>query len=83
MPYFESDMSEQELEEFLIHRELDEPVSKQELEAVGEQSGEVLEEHRTEGVEISIGGIGSANERGKTHHRDILSLSGSGRTCCS
>ncbi|AKH97007.1 DUF4242 domain-containing protein [Halanaeroarchaeum sulfurireducens] len=45
-------MSEQELEDFLILRELDEPISKQELEAVGEHSGEVLEELREEGVGI-------------------------------
>lgn len=45
-------MSEQELEDFLILRELDEPISEQELEGAGEQSGEVLEELREEGVGI-------------------------------
>ena len=45
-------MSEQELEDFLILRELDEPISEQELEGAGEQSGEVLEELRAEGVGI-------------------------------
>lgn len=45
-------MSERELEEFLILRELDEPISEQELEAAGQRSGEVLEELRAEGVGI-------------------------------
>ena len=45
-------MSDQELEEFLILRELDEPISEQELEQAGERSGEVLAELREEGVGI-------------------------------
>ena len=46
-------MSEQaELEDFLILRELDEPISEDDLEAAGEQSGEVLSELRDEGVGI-------------------------------
>lgn len=45
-------MSGQELEDFLILRELDEPISEQELEQAGEQSGEALEELREEGVGI-------------------------------
>lgn len=45
-------MSEQELEDFMILRELDDPISKQELEGAGEQSGEVLERLREEGVGI-------------------------------
>jgi hypothetical protein len=45
-------MSEQELEDFLILRELDEPISEQELEKAGKQSGKVLKELREEGVGI-------------------------------
>ncbi len=45
-------MSEQDLEDFLILRALDEPISKPELEAAGETSGEVLKELRDEGVGI-------------------------------
>lgn len=45
-------MSGQELEDFLILRELGEPISTEELEAAGEQSGEALEELREEGVGI-------------------------------
>ncbi|MDT3437219.1 DUF4242 domain-containing protein [Haloarcula sp. 1CSR25-25] len=40
------------MEEFLILRELDEPISEQELEQAGERSGEVLTELREEGVGI-------------------------------
>ncbi|QKY15961.1 DUF4242 domain-containing protein [Halorubrum sp. CBA1229] len=45
-------MSGQELEDFLILRELGEPISTEELEAAGEQSGEALKELREEGVGI-------------------------------
>lgn len=45
-------MSERELEDFLILRDLDEPISEEELEAAGEQSGHVLRELRDEGVGI-------------------------------
>jgi hypothetical protein len=45
-------MSEQKLEDFLILRELDEPIDEQELEEAGKQSGEILEELRNEGVGI-------------------------------
>ncbi|WP_226041053.1 DUF4242 domain-containing protein [Natrinema sp. DC36] len=45
-------MSEQELAEFLILRSLDEPITEDELEAAGEQSGQALEELRDEGFEI-------------------------------
>ena len=49
-------MSEQtqdgEMEDFLILRELDEPISEDELEAAGEQSGEALAELRDEGTDI-------------------------------
>lgn len=45
-------MSGQEMEDFLILRELDEPISDQELESAGEKSGEVLEALRDEGVGI-------------------------------
>lgn len=42
----------QELEDFLILRDLDEPITEEELEAAGETSGETLEELREEGVGI-------------------------------
>jgi len=45
-------MSGQELEDFLILRELGEPISTEELEDAGEQSGEALKELREEGVGI-------------------------------
>jgi hypothetical protein len=45
-------MTEEELEDFLILRELDEPITETELEAAGEQSGEALKELRDEGVGI-------------------------------
>ncbi len=45
-------MPEQELEDFLILRELDEPITEQELEGAGEKSGEVLKQLREEGVGI-------------------------------
>jgi len=45
-------MSGQELEDFLILRELDEPISERELEDAGEQSGKALEELREEGIGI-------------------------------
>jgi len=41
-----------ETEDFLILRELDEPITEADLEAAGEQSGEALEELRSEGVDI-------------------------------
>ncbi|GAA0510801.1 Protein of unknown function [Halorubrum aquaticum] len=45
-------MSDGELEDFTILRELDEPITEEELDAAGEQSGEVLERLREEGVGI-------------------------------
>lgn len=45
-------MSDRALEDFLILRELDEPITEAELEATGEQSGEALEELRDDGVGI-------------------------------
>lgn len=45
-------MSETDLEDFLILRALDEPITEDELEAAGEQSGETLEQLRDEGVDI-------------------------------
>ncbi|MFT4947333.1 MAG: hypothetical protein ACI8TL_001575 [Natronomonas sp.] len=45
-------MSEQELEDFLILRDLDEPITEAELEEAGEHSGHALEELRDEGVGI-------------------------------
>jgi hypothetical protein len=45
-------MTDDELTDFLILRELDEPITEAELDAVGEESGRVLEELRDEGVGI-------------------------------
>ncbi|MDF9745172.1 DUF4242 domain-containing protein [Natrinema salsiterrestre] len=45
-------MSNRELTDFLILRSLDEPITEDELEAAGEQSGRALEELRDEGTEI-------------------------------
>jgi hypothetical protein len=45
-------MTDDELTDFLILRELDEPITETELDAVGEESGRVLEELRDEGVGI-------------------------------
>jgi hypothetical protein len=45
-------MSEEDLEDYLILRELAEPITAAELEAAGEQSGEALEALREEGVGI-------------------------------
>ncbi|MDS0477667.1 DUF4242 domain-containing protein [Natrinema sp. 1APR25-10V2] len=45
-------MTESELTDFLILRSLDEPITEDELEAAGEQSGEALRELRDEGVGI-------------------------------
>lgn len=45
-------MSDQDLEDFLILRELDEPITEDELDAAGEQSGEALQALRDEGVGI-------------------------------
>lgn len=41
-----------ESEDFLILRELDEPITEDDLAAAGEQSGAALEELREEGVDI-------------------------------
>jgi hypothetical protein len=41
-----------DLQEFLILRELDDPISEEELAAAGETSGEVLAALREEGVDI-------------------------------
>jgi hypothetical protein len=45
-------MAQHDLEDFLILRELDEPISQQELDAAAEQSGETLQALREEGVGI-------------------------------
>jgi hypothetical protein len=45
-------MSEHDLEDFLILRSLDEPITEEELEAAGDQSGKALQELREEGVGI-------------------------------
>lgn len=45
-------MSNGDLEDFLILRALDEPITEAELEAAGEQSGEVLKALRDEDVGI-------------------------------
>ncbi|TMT86156.1 DUF4242 domain-containing protein [Haloterrigena sp. H1] len=59
-------MSDTELTDFLILRSLDDPITKDELEAAGEQSGEALEELREEGTEIRwIESEVMANENGR------------------
>lgn len=45
-------MTQQQLEEFLILRSLDEPITDDHLQAVSEKSGNVLAELRDEGVDI-------------------------------
>lgn len=45
-------MSDQNLNDFLILRELDEPITEDDLEAAGSKSGEALQELRDEGVGI-------------------------------
>jgi hypothetical protein len=45
-------MSDQDLEDFLILRSLEEPITEEELDAAGEQSGDALQELREEGVGI-------------------------------
>ncbi|MFD1586492.1 DUF4242 domain-containing protein [Halorientalis brevis] len=45
-------MSEDQLEDFLILRALDEPITEEDLHAAGEKSGEVLEALRDEGTGI-------------------------------
>ncbi|MCD2201998.1 DUF4242 domain-containing protein [Halobacterium sp. KA-6] len=45
-------MSDGELTDFLILRELDEPITEAELAAAGEQSGDALKALRDEGVGI-------------------------------
>mgnify|MGYP000415734495 CR=1 FL=1 len=45
-------MNDDELEDFLILRSLDEPITEDELAAAGEQSGEALAALRDEGVGI-------------------------------
>ncbi|MEF8888061.1 MAG: DUF4242 domain-containing protein [Haloarculaceae archaeon] len=45
-------MPDQVLEDFLILRSLEDPITKEELEAAGEQSGEALQELRDEGIGI-------------------------------
>jgi DNA integrity scanning protein DisA with diadenylate cyclase activity len=47
-----ADQSTQELEDFLILRDLDEPITAEELEAAGETSEQTLEELQNEGVGI-------------------------------
>lgn len=45
-------MTDSELDDFLILRSLEEPITQDQLEAAGEKSGEVLEELRSEGTGI-------------------------------
>ncbi len=45
-------MTDQDLEDYLILRALDEPIGEQDLEKAGAQSGDVLEQLRDEGVGI-------------------------------
>ena len=45
-------MSNSDTHDFLILRELDEPISRTDLDAAAEQSGEALAELRAEGVDI-------------------------------
>jgi len=45
-------MSDEALEDFLILRSLDEPISTAELEAAADASGEALQEMRDEGVDV-------------------------------
>ncbi len=45
-------MSDQDLEDFLILRSLEEPISQADLDAAEEKSGEVLKALRDEGVGI-------------------------------
>lgn len=45
-------MSTEELEDFLILRDLPEPITENELDAAAETSGDVLQELRDEGVDI-------------------------------
>ncbi|MFC7165304.1 DUF4242 domain-containing protein [Halospeciosus flavus] len=45
-------MSDDELEDFLILRALEEPITEDELAAAGKESGRVLEALREEGVDI-------------------------------
>jgi hypothetical protein len=45
-------MSSDDLEDFLILRDLEEPITEEQLEAAGEESGEALKELREEGVGI-------------------------------
>jgi len=47
-----ADQSTQELEDFLILRDLDEPITEEELESAGETSEQTLEELQDEGVGI-------------------------------
>jgi len=45
-------MPAHELTDYLILRQLDEPLTEEELAAAGEESGQALEELRDEGVDI-------------------------------
>ena len=45
-------MTNEELDNYLVLRDLDEPITEEQLEAAGEQSGEALQELRDEGVGI-------------------------------
>ncbi|MCQ4332773.1 DUF4242 domain-containing protein [Natronomonas sp. F2-12] len=45
-------MSDEELEDFLILRSLEEPITEAELEAAGDESGRALKALRDEGVGI-------------------------------
>ncbi len=45
-------MSDQDLEDFLILRSLEEPISQADLDAAAEKSGDVLKQLREEGVGV-------------------------------
>ncbi|WP_226011102.1 DUF4242 domain-containing protein [Halomicrobium salinisoli] len=45
-------MSDQDTEDFMILRALDEPITEEELQAAGEESGEALKALREDGVDI-------------------------------
>ncbi|QSW98255.1 DUF4242 domain-containing protein [Haloterrigena alkaliphila] len=45
-------MPERDLEDFLILRAMDEPITEDDLEAAGDRSGDALEDLRNEGADI-------------------------------
>jgi len=46
-------MTDEGMDDFLILRELDEPISEEELDAAAEASGETLQSMRDEGTQIT------------------------------